>query len=82
MSTATIAKPHTNTRPTTTPAATGESTVDSAVDARRAVVAAVRASLTELDKCHVSDLTEDVDLAEVFGRLKALTGILVAVVDA
>lgn len=82
MSTATITKPPANTGPTTAPAAARESTVDLTAGARRAVVAAVRESLAELNKCQVSDLTDDVDLAEAFGRLKALTGVLLAVVDA
>lgn len=59
---------------------TAASTVDSG-DVARTVTDAVRKSLAELDRYPVSDLTEDVDLAELIGRLKALTGVLLSIVD-
>lgn len=57
------------------------STVDAGVDATRQIVSGVRTSFAELDGYPVSDLTEDVELAEVIGRLKALTAVLLSIVD-
>ncbi|MGH3319978.1 MAG: hypothetical protein ACRDN9_07325 [Streptosporangiaceae bacterium] len=38
-------------------------------------------ALAELDRHPVGDLADDIEMAEMIGRLKSLTGVLVAVVD-
>ena len=50
-------------------------------DATRSVIDAVRAALTALDGYEVSEMTDDVEVAELVGRLRSLAGILVAVID-
>lgn len=49
-------------------------------DGTGVLIPALRKALSEVDAVPVGDLTDDVELAEVIGRLKALTGVLLAVV--
>ncbi|MGH3319667.1 MAG: hypothetical protein ACRDN9_05705 [Streptosporangiaceae bacterium] len=50
-------------------------------DPTRVVVDAVRRSLAQLDEYALSDMTDDIEMAEVIGKLKSLAGVLVSVVD-
>lgn len=49
-------------------------------DGADVLVTALRKTLSEVDAVAVGDLTDDVELAEVIGRLKALTGVLLAII--
>ncbi len=59
----------------------GTATTPPADDPIRAILDAVRKSLADLDTHPAGDLTDDVEMAEMIGRLKALTGVLVSVAD-
>lgn len=54
------------------------STVDTHLDPASQILTGVRKCLAELDRRSVCDLTEDVELAEVIGQLKAFTAILLS----
>lgn len=45
------------------------------------VIDAVKKALADLDTYPVTDLTDDIEMAEMIGRLKSLVGVLVSVVD-
>lgn len=46
-----------------------------------AVVEAARKTLADLDGYAIGNLTDDIVMAELVGRLKALVGVLVSVID-
>lgn len=52
-----------------------------ATDPTRALVDAIKESAGELEGYSVGDMTDDVEVAELIGRLKSLLSMLVAVAE-